>query len=372
MFSRLAFLGLAVFAFSGPVARSEQPERLEKLYILQVFDTNDEALKLSLLQDEKRMTGFWTSAIPAKRREIITLKGDDVSPGPISQAIRGLKKKVTPKDGLAFYFGGHGALVTKGGKTAHHLQLSCGRDIERGSLRKVLQGCNAGLTVLLTDCCSTREKYDGEKQKDVAGRPGEIPPVVDSLFFRSRGLVDITAATEEEAWSDDINGGLFTQTLVRLLRAKPASLGGNDADGVTWDKFFHHLQKDTQAFFKSWSKDMKARYGPGAIRAETQKPHAFFLGQSSAQAYHAVELENKRDTALVYKFRWKGESEWTEFRLEPGKSFCHSRMASPSGEPVPLEILREGATKENVLKSQVWDKDTAPKLEFKYVVSRKK
>ncbi len=368
MFRKLTILAVALAAVTGAGARGAQPAQLNKLYVIQVFDTNDDALKLSLIQDEKRMSAFWASSIPAKKREVITLQGKEAIPGTISMTIRMLKKKITPNDGLVFFFGGHGALVTKGGNTSHFLQLSSGQDIERSSLRKMLEGCKAGLTVMLTDCCSTREVYDGAKVNVPAARPGEIAPVIDSLFFRSRGLVDITAATEEEAWSDDINGGLFTQSLVRLLRAKPESVGGSEEDGVTWEQFFPHLQKETQTYFKTWSAKMKARYGSSVIRAETQKPHAFFLGKSKPLAYNAVELENKRDTALVYKFRWKGDEEWVEFKLEPGKSFCHFRPAKPDGEMVPLEILRAGSTKENTLKALLWDKDTAPRLDFKYVV----
>ncbi len=366
----LTILAVALVACPEAARGPASHAPLEKLYVIQVFDTDDEALRTGLDLDQKRMTSLWTFSLPPKRREILTLTGDAVSPGRISRAIRALRGKITSRDSLVFYYAGQGALAKKGGRAAHSLRLASGQDVGRASLRQLLESLKAGLTVLLTDCRATQEKSVVAENRP--GIPRCVPPHVESLFLRQRGVVDLTAAADEEGWSDDVSGGLFTRTFCGLLmRGKIKGPGGNDEDegGVTWEQLFPLLQKETQTYFRWWPASMRARYGAPVIRAETQKPHAFFLGKSKPLAYNAVELENKRDTALVYKFRWKGDEEWVEFKLEPGKSFCHFRPAKPDGETVPLEILREGATKEDTLKARLWDKDTAPRLDFKYAIS---
>src|SRR5262249_1984547 len=131
--------------------------------------------------------------------------------------------------------------------------------------------------------------------------PTTLSRTMSHLFFRGRGLVDITAATEEEAWSDDQNGGLFTRSLCRLLLRDIKEMDRNRDGFLAWDEFFPQLQKETQLFFRDWTAKMKARYPDSEIRAETQKPYAFFLGKPAVHA--VVEIENAKAGALRYRYR---------------------------------------------------------------------
>jgi hypothetical protein len=344
-------------------ANAAQPERLNKLYIIMAFDTNDDGLKASLEKDEENLRKFWEQ-LPKKSYELTVLKGADVTKLGLTRALLAVRRKVTADDGFIFYFGGHGALIEKPDEKPYHVLRLTRKpmtDITRSSLRFMLSSSKAGLKVILTDCCSTREKYDKKEQAPPVAAKGAIPPTIDRLFFRSRGMVDITAATEEEAWSDDQNGGLFTRTLIRLLNKKPENLGAKKPEDVTWEMFFPQLQRETQTFFKSWSAKMKARYPDCPIRADTQKPHAFFL--MKPQAYTAIELENAKAEPLKYKFRWEGEKDWIELVLKPKQSRVHfHRLPNKDGTLPKLEIFREGAPKEDRLKAQLWTKDTTLKL----------
>jgi hypothetical protein len=366
------FLAGALLASALPLARAADPEPLKKLYVVLAFDTDDEDLKTSLEVDESRITALLRATIPSNRYEIArTLKGKQVSAARIVAAVKSLKGKVTANDAVLFFYGGHGAVNEKHG---HVLKMSAGGpDLARSLLRKEMEKLGAGLTVLLTDCCSTKEKdLDGEVLgiDKTGGRTLEIKPPVKQLFFQSRGVVDVTAATESEAaWSDDKNGGLFTRSLYRMLTMKPEKLKeltGQEVESLTWRKFFPLLQSDTQKFFKSWSEDMMARYPNAKIRAETQKPHAFFLGEKQQLTYAVVEILNIKTTPLKYRFRWEGESsaQWVEWELKPNERKTHS-MLVPAGTPAEdlprLEIHRDGAERPDRLRATAWEKDRAPK-----------
>ncbi|MGL4553021.1 MAG: caspase family protein [Gemmataceae bacterium] len=345
--------------------RAADPEPLKKLYVVMVFDTDDEDLAPSLEKDESRLKSLLKMTILPGRYEIAkTLKKNQVSAAKIVDAIRSLKGKVKADDAVLFFYGGHGAVNDVHG---HVLKMTGGgKDLTRSLLRKEMEALGAGLTVLLTDCCSTKEKNDVTQPPPVGpGRGVEIHPTVKHLFFQSRGVVDITAATAAEAaWSDDKNGGLFTRSLAKMLLKTPKQLTGDEDGVVTWQKFFPQLQADTQQFFKDWSAVMRSRYPDANIRAENQKPHAFFLGEQLT--YAVVEIQNARPTPLRYKFRWEGDESapWADFELKPGLRKTHSVPVArgAAADDLPrLEIQRSGAERPDRLRATLWDKDLAPR-----------
>ena len=98
---------LAIGASVGLSAPSDAagPEELRKLYILMVFDTVDMDLGPSLISDQKRMTKLWQATIPADRYSLTVLTGKQVTGEKIFDHYKKLKGKITPKDGLVFFFG---------------------------------------------------------------------------------------------------------------------------------------------------------------------------------------------------------------------------------------------------------------------------
>src|SRR6516165_8498980 len=101
-------------------AQAAQPARLDKLYIIMAFDTNDTGLKASLEKDAENMKKFWEQ-LPEKSYELTILKGADVSREGLTKALIAVRRKVTARDGIVFYFGGHGALIEKAGKKPYHV-----------------------------------------------------------------------------------------------------------------------------------------------------------------------------------------------------------------------------------------------------------
>lgn len=367
-----------ILVAGGPAAKAAPPEPLKKLHILMVFDTADEDLGKSLWKDLKRLSKLWQVTIPGSRYEVKVLvtrepSAEDnvdlkalraVKVAQVGDAIfahyKALQGKVRPDDGLLFYFGGHGAMNDKLG---HVFKMHSGRDVVRRHVRAAMEKCKAGLTVLLSDCCSTKEKWLGNKDNiDPGIREAFLDPrpPVKHLFFQSRGVVDVTAAAENEAaWSDDENGGLFTRSLARMLTKKVEELDLNKDGFITWQEFFPQLQNETKYFFKEWTIKMKARHPDAHIRAEKQVPYAFFLGKQAT--YAVIELENAKAEPVKYRYRWNRKDDWLEWTLKPKESRVHILMLGDNDDLPKLEVVREGRTRSISLTPVRWAQDRAPK-----------
>src|SRR5260370_36005305 len=100
-----------------------------------------------------------------------------------------------------------------------------------------MEAKNAGLVVLLTDCCSTPRKLPPllTESKGLVERARTLRPVGRSLLFQARGTVDITAATDNASCRDNKNGGLSSRPPGRRLQAPlpRRDLGGDHER--TWE-----------------------------------------------------------------------------------------------------------------------------------------
>jgi hypothetical protein len=339
---RVSFLAAtAILVLVGPPPLMAAPKEVTKLHALLVFDTADDALSDSLEIDESRVFSLLTNKIPQDRVSITVLKGKQVTPARILDHYRRAKPKA--EDGLLFFYGGHGA--TDPDKKQHYFQLACGENLLRSSVRTAMESKKTALVVLLSDCCSTPQKIATVKTRKIQSPRSvkQIHPTLRCLLFKSRGTVDVTAATDAPSWSDNLEGGLFTRALCKMMTKDVKSL---DADGdglVTWREFFPRLQEETEGIFKTWSVDMKAR---GArIDTKTQKPSSFDLGAGEPVAYAVVGIENGTTRTIAYRFRWKGEQEWNEASMATGEKKVHFLAVKGGQEALPdLEIEINGRT----------------------------
>jgi hypothetical protein len=107
-----------------------------------------------------------------------------------------------------------------------------------------------GLIVILTACCSS---YLPDRSDSIGGTVGampprdisakEIKPVIRSLFFEHRGIVDITAAPPgESALGNGTRGTIFTNNFVNLAMQEDLTRFNAKGDFVTW-KVFHKTLK---------------------------------------------------------------------------------------------------------------------------------
>jgi hypothetical protein len=163
-----------------------------------------------------------------------------------------------------------------------------------------------------------------------------------ALFFQARGVVDITAARDNESWGDNEQGGVFTRSFCgQLLRyADPRA-----ARVSTWDGFFKVLQKETVTLFQGWARKADPR-GTVVNVKRPPVPHKFVIDarasagpdEPAGQARVVVSFQNKKTTAATYRWRWAGEQRWNTERLEPGGSKVHWRPVPASGEMPLLEV----------------------------------
>jgi hypothetical protein len=337
------------------------PAEVKKLHVLLVFDTEDEALGDSLKIDEQRMRHFLKETIPQDRLSLTVLKGKDVSPERILAHYR--KVKPDPGDGLMFFYGGHGGTDKVKG---HFLQLSCGIDLPRSDLRKAMEAKKTPLVLLVTDCCSTPQKIATVKTRNIGDPRGAkaIHPTVRCLLFQARGTIDVTAATNNASWSDNEKGGLFTRSFCQLMKADGKSLDTNRDGLVSWREFFPRLQNETEAIFKSWSKELRAR---GArIDTRTQKPSSFSLGedvQGAARTFAVVGIENGTKLMIAYRWRWSGQQDWNDHSLATGEKKVHFLLLMNSQQVLPeLEVEINGKMRPP-LKADRWSGEGDPKFD---------
>ncbi|MFO0930869.1 MAG: caspase family protein [Gemmataceae bacterium] len=347
----VAAVGVLVLTAGGPWASAASPE-LRKIHILTVLDTQASELAPSLMLDERRLRDLWRQTIPADRYTLTVLKGKQATRGVFLDQIRALA--VQPDEGLVVYYGGHGATDTR--TKQHFFDFSDGKPLFRQEVLRAMEAKGPALAVLLSDCCSTPKKLkELATTRAVPAPPAQsLHPTVRSLFFQSRGTVDVTAATDNASWSDSLQGGLFTRSLDKLLLA-PVS----DRDKqLTWTEFFPRLQRETRLLFDSWRKDMTAR--GERIDSRNQVPHLF------EHRLAVVGIENGTAGPLAYQVRWPGQAAWAEVTLQPGEQRMHRTLLADGDTPPRLEAKFTGVRKPQELTAGLWtgvgEPAEAPKL----------
>ena len=232
-------LGLVLLASS---ARAEDaPTDARRLHALLIGDTNDASIGESVGRDVDNVRRTLDVGVPEARYDVTIIQGDEATPAGILQKISALG--ILPTDSLFVYYAGHGAWYDGG----HYLRMNDGKILERKDLRAAMQKSGARLAVLVTDCCST---YVG--QRAYAQQPINDPDVFRDLFFRHRGLVDVTAAEKGQvAVGDEIAGGCFTRAFVDALTTVPRSRLDRNADGtVTWAELLPTVKVETETNFR--------------------------------------------------------------------------------------------------------------------------
>jgi hypothetical protein len=324
------------------------PPELKRIHVLVALDTTSD-LKDELVIDRHRLVRLLHHGIPADRLDLKFLTGAKLTPASVLAHYQHLR--ISPDEGLVFFYGGHGAMDPKKG---HYLQLQNGKkgaELIRADLRKAMEARKPGLVVILTDCCSNARrlgKRNVEADEAHVKTRGQFNPLLRSLFFQARGTVDITAATGHESIGNDVHGGLFTATLCKLLAAPPATLDTSKDGVVSWPEFFHRLRRETETTFHAWKKEArKANGGKDVDLPRNQTPHAFALGHqgNNARTWAVVSLTNETARPLHYSVRWSIRSNWEKKELAPGKRAVHALpLARPDQDVALLARIEVGGS----------------------------
>jgi hypothetical protein len=309
-----------------PTAAAAQAPELRQLRALFVIDTNSN-LSDSVKRDRARMERLLLSSFPRDRLELTVMTGNDVTKESILRHYAQLP--TGPTEALLFYYAGHGAFDVNRG---HFLYLQEGKAglLYRDDLRTAMQKKSPGLTVLLTDCCSSLVKVKSKKRRIEEEEPPAsvrtVSPTLGALFLRSRGVVDVTAATDNEAYGDDEEGGIFTRTFARLATSEEWARKAR-AGTAAWKDFFPQLRGDTESTFAGWAS--KHRSLGESVDQKVQRPRAFAIPGVTVEAgppastSGEVRMVNELGAPLTYQYRWQADEPWQEARLESRGSRSH-------------------------------------------------
>jgi hypothetical protein len=348
-------------------AASQAPEH-RRLLALLVIDTNSN-LAESVACDLHTMEGLLRNNIPEGRLEVKVLKKDDVTREKILDHYR--KLEVKPTDALLFFYAGHGATDPELG---HCFVLQHNNDkperkykvLSRRELRDVMQEKQAGLVVILTDCCSNIVRLKESKRPVTEfNPPREINPVARNLFFQHRGIVDITASTNEASWGDDVRGGLFTRSLRAGIEGKVADIDANKDGFVTWAEFFPVLVKKTNDEYLRYKSDhIRSEEGKDLAKQKEQVPRLYRLLPDAPLGklgtWAVISLTNKTRDSVSFKYRWAGSTDWSEEVLPKGEKTTISLPIASGGQVPLLELLEKTAKQSEKLEAKRWEGNGTP------------
>lgn len=182
-----------------------------KLQIIMCADTNDKDIGDLLHIDVGHIQTAFTTNVPQRLYSFHELSGDQATATQITRTIRSVP--IDSDDTIIFIFSGHGAFDTNSNE--HVITLSNGENIARSAIRKELQRKGAKLNVLITDTCSNFRKFATNSPS--ANGVQKVTPLFDELFFRTRGVVDISATKPGELGQINSGGSAFIRGFTSVL-----------------------------------------------------------------------------------------------------------------------------------------------------------
>lgn len=216
------------------------------------------------------------------------------------------------RDAIVVHYIGHGS--TENNPARSEIDSACwdmridkqgefvkGQILYISTLRTCLEKKNARLCVMLNDCCSTK-KTAKEGMQPCAPYPDRIPPAVLSLFFHSKGIVDLRACKPGEAATtysqrmglggddefSDQYGTVFSTVYSTLLFEKCDH-------HYTWKSFYTELSRSSDEFIRINDLYERKRERGGDVRVQIgQHPNLV----SNAQALTDQELYQLSDYGL--------------------------------------------------------------------------
>jgi len=259
----------AIALFSGPPAWSREQQTL---HILVVADTADAIVGDGCVRDFRTVNRYFseTTNIPRNREISITyMTGDPppkTAPGALKYSRDAIlahyksladKGEVKPTDTIFFYYSGHGGFVPGKGHCIFKFD-DRKHALFRSELREAISQCKPRLAVIITDSCSNLVKIEFVMAK---GLVEDRAQVVDSLFFKPSGIVDINSCSQgQESAGSDNEGGFFTAVFFDRLGLEVTAIKDQlerrglpvKKDGMlTWREFFPLLMGPTAAKWKA-------------------------------------------------------------------------------------------------------------------------
>jgi hypothetical protein len=315
---------VALVAAAWPAAARAQDEA-RRLFVLIVADSYGQNIGPGADMDGQKMASLFNGVF-ANRRDRLHLtyySHQDATPDKIRRYYQTIQS--TEQDALAFFYTGHGGMNAQ--TQEHFLTMNAGA-LGRNELRQLMGGKRPRLNVILSNCCSSY--FDGvtgdnEQTSDF----GPDWRVMDDLFLRHRGWVDITAAAPGTYGWFDGTGGIFTNALVHKACSPFAWIDTNRNGFAEWSEFYGQVREETNAVFMN----LRNMTDPQHLirRSDSQLPHAFYLPhgagmapqqqqqqrQQPFQCLKYVSFQNKKNEAIRIGLRYQGLNEFNQWEWFP-------------------------------------------------------
>ncbi|MFO0824408.1 MAG: caspase family protein [Gemmataceae bacterium] len=290
--------------------------------------------------------------MPKDRYDLVVLSGESITADQILAHYK--KLKVEDDDGLLFYYSGHGSIRTGKG---HTLELQRGKSpLNRADVVTAMTAKKPLLAVLLTDCCSDRltllDAAATEGTPHAANVVTTPTALAKMLFFQTQGLVDITAATNDVAFADDLHGGYFTNAICRIAaQSKDKTLG--------WKEFHSAVAKETNAIHQD---AIKRGIAPQLRKGQRlQEPALVNIALAGGEVAAVVSLVNSSDAELEIEYRWDATQPWLKRKIPAnGKISLGTRLAANAVKLPCLTIKLDGH--EQMLTPNRYDKGGTPRF----------
>jgi hypothetical protein len=178
------------------------------------------------------------------------------------RVIRNLK--VSSDDTIFFFYTGHGAYDKD---KDQFFDLQSGKIVLRSDVLMAMKDQRPRLSILVSDCCYGEKNLEKKstKSQPIAIRGAivkGIKPLLEKLFFESKGVVDITSS-EKGTYSfiypdgfrneNGVNkGSIFTWNLCKQLDTEMLA-------SKNWEELFKLVQEETNKDFKQvFAKEIRA------------------------------------------------------------------------------------------------------------------
>jgi hypothetical protein len=203
----------------------------------------------NLIADYNNIERLFKRNVPKDRLKLIAMKMDEITPDKILETVE--QVTLNKEDTLVFYYSGHAANNAGNGGQYFQLKDEEGKSVElqRRTLLAKLHEKKARMTVLLTDCCNIEEKTIDtvEKSMQTIVSPETLSPMMDALFIKPEGTVNITSSKRGEASfvdaTENKRGSCFTWPLVALFEKH------RNNTAITWQEFATELAEDVKKAF---------------------------------------------------------------------------------------------------------------------------
>lgn len=259
--SLILIIGLAIVAgMVGKVAAaSASPDESQRLVVLLIIDTLDPSIGTSVEKDGQNMENLLTDGFSKypDRLLLTKLSGKNCTREEIQSYFA--KLAPLPNDTLMVFFAGHGATVRDREKDetlrsiGHAMLVHTANDkrtlLERNDLRNMMLAKQPRLTILLSDCCGDYYDRTPEVRREI-----RVPDwrVMQALFLKPRGVVDINSVSEGESALGSAEGGFFTLAFANLVRRELVDIFPENNEPIHWHDLAPLLQDRSQEAYGSY------------------------------------------------------------------------------------------------------------------------